>query len=159
MINYDVTSESRENLKKYICAWHPAAGWQRKIIPFCKENDILYFGYMILEQGALSGHYDLQHPFPAFSLRGISFGKKKFKKVSPLIEWERKLTEKYRVDVSQIPIAWALAKQVVPIVGLTRPQHAQALEKGVRVELLLQEIQELESLAQKSGVTCRGIWE
>ena len=69
------------------------------------------------------------------------------------------MAEKYRVDVSQIPIELALAKQVVPIVGLTRPQHAQALEKRVRVELLPQEIQELESLAQKSGVTCRGIWE
>ncbi|MDE7285830.1 MAG: aldo/keto reductase [Lachnospiraceae bacterium] len=131
----------------------------REVIPFCKENDILYFGYMILEQGALSGHYDPQHPFPAFSLRGISFGKKKFRKISRLIEWERKLAEKYEVDVSQIPIAWALAKQVVPIIGLTKPQHAQALEKGVQVGLLPQEIQKLESLARKSGVTCRGIWE
>lgn len=131
----------------------------REIIPFCRENGILYFGYMILEQGALSGHYDLQHPFPVFSLRGISFGKKKFRKIRALIEWERKLALKYEVDVSQIPIAWALSKQVVPIIGLTKPQHAQALEKGVKVGLLPQEIQKLETLAQKSGVTCRGIWE
>lgn len=129
------------------------------IIPFCNENDIIYFGYMILEQGALSGHYDIQHPFPAFSLRGISFGKKKFKRIKPLIEWEKELAEKYEVDTSQIPIAWALAKQVVPIVGLTKPEHAQALEKGIKVELLPQEIQKLERLAKESGVKCRGIWE
>lgn len=131
----------------------------QEIIPFCNENDILYFGYMILEQGALSGHYDIQHPFPAFSLRGISFGKKKFRKIKLLIEWEKELAEKYEVDTSQIPIAWALAKQVVPIVGLTKPEHAQALEKGVKVKLLPQEIQKLEQLAKESGVKCRGIWE
>lgn len=132
---------------------------EQEIIPFCNENDIIYFGYMILEQGALSGHYDIQHPFPAFSLRGISFGKKKFKRIKSLIEWEKELAEKYEVDTSQIPIAWALAKQVMPIVGLTKPEHAQALEKGIKVELLPQEIQKLERLAKESGVKCRGIWE
>ena len=36
---------------------------------YCKENDIKFFAYMVLEQGALSGKYDTKHPFPAGSDR------------------------------------------------------------------------------------------
>lgn len=35
------------------------------ILEYCKENGITFFSYMVLEQGALTGKYDSQHPFPA----------------------------------------------------------------------------------------------
>ncbi len=31
------------------------------ILDYCKENDIVFYGYMTLEQGALSGKYDRNH--------------------------------------------------------------------------------------------------
>ena len=34
------------------------------ILKYCKENDIHFFSYMVLEQGALSGKYDTKHPMP-----------------------------------------------------------------------------------------------
>ena len=37
------------------------------------ENDITFFSYMVLEQGALSGKYDTSHPFPADSDRGAVY--------------------------------------------------------------------------------------
>lgn len=132
---------------------------QQEIVQYCNENSILYFGYMVLEQGALSGHYDANHPFPAFSMRGISFGKKKFKKIQAVIDYERKLAKKYDVDVSQIPVAWAISKQIVPIIGLTKPEHAKSLALGIRVTLLPEEIEKLELLASESGVKCKGSWE
>lgn len=132
---------------------------QREIVRYCNENKILYFGYMVLEQGALSGRYDEKNPFPFFSMRRLSFGKRKFRKIRDLLQYEKELAEKYAVDVSQIPIAWAIAKQVIPIVGLTRPQHAKALSAGVKVTLLPDEIGKLELLAEKSGVRCKGSWE
>lgn len=132
---------------------------QKEIIEYCRENQIIYFGYMVLEQGALSGTYDVKNPFPLISLRGLTFGKGKFKKIQELIEYERELAAKYKVEVSQIPVAWAIHYQIVPIIGLTKPRHAKALSEGIRIELLPEEIAKLEELAKKSGVTCKGVWE
>lgn len=41
------------------------------ILEYCKENDIIFFSYMVLEQGALSGKYDTTHPFPEGSDRAM----------------------------------------------------------------------------------------
>ncbi len=43
------------------------------ILDYCKENDITFFSYMVLEQGALSGKYDTAHPMPAGSARADSY--------------------------------------------------------------------------------------
>lgn len=132
---------------------------QKEVVKYCNENNILFFGYMVLEQGALSGYYNEQNPFPLFSVRGLSFGKQKFRKIQKLIDYEKELAEKYNIDVSQIPIAWAIAKQVIPIIGLTKPAHAKAMAEGIKVKLLSSEIEKLEFLAKMSGVVCKGSWE
>lgn len=132
---------------------------QKEVYEYCRENDIIFFGYMVLEQGALSGHYDEKNPLPRFSYRGLVFGKKKFRKISKLLDLQRELAVQYDVDASQIPIAWTIAKGVVPIVGLTQKQHANELFKGINVKLTQDEINQLEKLALESGVTCKGSWE
>lgn len=132
---------------------------QKGIIEYCSQNRIVYFGYMVLEQGALSGNYDAKHPFPAVSLRGLSFSKRKFKKIQPLIEYERELAAKYRVEVSQIPIAWSLHYNIVPIIGLTKPKYVKPLLSGMKLELSAEETERLEQLALDSGVKCKGVWE
>ena len=132
---------------------------EAEALQYCRDNGILFFGYMILEQGALSGHYDAKHHFPALSMRGMAFGKGKFKKIEPLIAYERALAEKHSVDAAQIPTAWAIAKGVIPIVGLTKPSHAVSLKDALTVQLAPDEIAELERLALASGVTCKGAWE
>lgn len=132
---------------------------QKEILAYCKKENLLFFGYMILEQGALSGKYGVDNPFPAFSMRGLSFGKRKFRKIQKLLDYEKDLAQKYQTDVSQISIAWAVSKQVIPIVGLTKPAQAEALSAGLSIKLTSGEIENLEFLAKKSGVTCKGSWE
>lgn len=39
---------------------------QKKIVKWCQDNDVIYFAYMVLEQGALSGKYDYKNSFPFF---------------------------------------------------------------------------------------------
>lgn len=34
------------------------------ILDYCKENEITFYAYMVLEQGALAGKYNISHPFP-----------------------------------------------------------------------------------------------
>lgn len=132
---------------------------EKEILEYCKQNNILFFGYMTLEQGALSGHYDEKRHFPLLSMRGLTFGKRKFKKIKGLLNYMKELAKKYNVDSSQIPIAWTVSKGVIPIVGLTKAPHAVALKDGINVKLTNEEIKMLEELAISSGVKCKGIWE
>ena len=44
------------------------------ILEYCRENDIIFFSYMVLEQGALSGKYDTKNPFPEGSDRANAYG-------------------------------------------------------------------------------------
>lgn len=132
---------------------------QKEVLQYCKEQEILFYGYMILEQGALSGHYDSSKSFPFFSMRGFLFGKNKFKKIQPLIDYARTLAEKYQVNTAQIPIAWAMKKGVMPIVGLTKSKYAKQLAEGVKLQMTEDEMEKLEQLALDTGVRCRGGWE
>ena len=132
---------------------------QGDVLKYCIDNDIIFYGYMILEQGALSGHYDAKHPFKKISMRGLAFSKRKFRKIEPLIEYIRELGRKYDIDSSQIPIAWAINKGVNPIIGLTSPSQAVVISDGVSVELTVDEIKRLEELALASGVKAKGVWE
>lgn len=129
------------------------------VLEYCLSRRILFFGYMILEQGALSGHYDAENCFPPLSMRGLSFGRSKFRSIQPLIGYIRSLGKKYDMDPSQIAIAWAVSKGVIPIVGLTKPEHAVSLSRGINTVLECREIRHLEMLALESGVKCKGIWE
>ncbi|MBQ4529419.1 MAG: aldo/keto reductase [Lachnospiraceae bacterium] len=132
---------------------------QKEVLRYCKEQDIRFYGYMILEQGALSGHYDSSNPFPFFSMRGFLFGKNKFRKIQPLLDYERKLAEKYQVDSAQIPIAWARMKGVIPIVGVTKRKYAEQLAEGMKIQMTEDEMEKLEQLAVDTGVCCKGGWE
>ena len=46
------------------------------LLDYCKENNITFFAYMILEQGALTGNFDTNHPFPEGSDRARSYNDK-----------------------------------------------------------------------------------
>ena len=165
--NVEQLREANETLKKYgtkILAVQNhfsllSIEREMNILEYCRKNDILFFGYMTLEQGALSGHYDENHRFPTFTLRGITFTKKKFRKISKLIEYIKELGKKYNIDSAQIPIAWTVSKGVFPIVGIAKKSHAISLKNGINLKLEEQEIQKLEKLALESGVKCKGIWE
>lgn len=132
---------------------------EEDILSYCKEQGINFWGYMILEQGALSGHYDANHHFPLFSMRGLSFGKSKFNKIEQLIYYEQELAAQSKIDPSQIPVLWARAKGVTPIVGITKPSYVDSMTAAQHVLLEDNEIDKLQLYARESGVKCKGIWE
>jgi aryl-alcohol dehydrogenase-like predicted oxidoreductase len=132
---------------------------QGAIIDFCHANQIDYYAYMVLEQGALSGHYNAQNPFPRFSLRGISFPKRKFRKIEGLLDRMKELADKYDVDPSQIPVLWVIGKGTIPIVGLTKPSQAEKLHQAAEVSLTDVEIDLLEREAAAVGIRQQGVWE
>lgn len=132
---------------------------QQEIIDYCNSKYIKYCAYMVLEQGALSGHYSAKKHFPTISMRNFSFPKSKFKKIEGLLETMKGIADKYGIDSSQVPILWAISKGTVPIVGITKPSHATKLAEAINVELTDEEIAKIEEEANKTGIRQQGTWE
>ncbi len=132
---------------------------QEPIIDYCNQNGMTYYAYMVLEQGALSGHYSAKHHFPTFSMRNFAFPKRKFKKIDSLLKTMKEIAEKHDIDSSQIPILWALSKGAIPIVGLTKPRHAETLVKATKTKLSSDEISRIEKEAKNTGIRQQGVWE
>lgn len=128
------------------------------ILDYCKENDITFFAYMVLEQGALSGKYDTTHPLPADSQRGATYNPL-LPQIEALISAMKVMSEKHGVGVPQIAVAWAIAKGTTPIIGVTKPQHVTDAVMAAQVKLSPDEVQELQNIAEQSGVDTRGSWE
>lgn len=132
---------------------------QQPIIDYCNANGIRYYAYMVLEQGALSGHYDADHHFPLFSMRNRAFPRSKFIKIEGLINCMRDIAREHNIDPSQIPVLWTLSKGALPIVGITKPSHAQKLAEAIDVILSKEELKLIEKEATATGLRQQGTWE
>lgn len=130
-----------------------------EMIAWCKKKGIVYYSYMVLEQGALTGRFDSAHPFPAWSNRWISFPKRRLKKIEPLLGYMKKLAEKQDGTVSQVAIRWAMNKGTVPIIGVTKASYVEDLKKAETFVLSDKEMKRLEELAGRTGLMMKGIWE
>ncbi|PUZ30589.1 Predicted oxidoreductase [Chitinophaga costaii] len=128
------------------------------IIDFCKENNIIFFSYMVLEQGALSGKYNALNPLPESSGRGKSYNPM-FSQLEVLIEALKKMGDGKNATVAQIAIAWAIAKNTLPIIGVTQVKQVEEAVNASKIILTSQEISDIEVLAAKVDVDTRGWWE
>ena len=128
------------------------------ILRYCRENDIVFFSYMVLEQGALSGKYDTQHPMPEGSDRASVYNPV-LGKLETLNAAMKKLADKYHVAVAQIPVAWAISKGTLPIIGVTKVSHVEDAAKAARITLSADEVKELEQLADTLGINAVRMWE
>ncbi len=128
------------------------------ILDYCKENDITFFSYMVLEQGALSGKYDTTHPMPAGSARADSYNPI-LDKLEIINKALGKIADKYGVGIAQIPVAWAIAKGTLPIIGVTKVSHVEDAVKAANITLTSDEVKELESVADGLGLNVIRFWE
>lgn len=125
------------------------------LLDYCRKNDIEFWAYMLLEQGALTGIKKL----PAFSRRGIAFDKSKIEKLTALTDKMSEIAEKYQTDIAGISVAHACSKGMMPIVGATRPEHIEKLARSTLLILSHEEISLLERIADKTGISVKASWE
>ncbi|MBQ6910043.1 MAG: aldo/keto reductase [Synergistaceae bacterium] len=128
------------------------------ILDWCKANNAEFFAYMVLEQGALSGKYDTAHPFPADSARGQVYNPV-LAELEKLNHAMSKIAEKHGAAVAQLPVAWAIAKGAVPILGVTKVKHVEDAVKAANLNLSESEIKELEALSDKANINTVRVWE
>jgi len=128
------------------------------ILDYCNENDITFYSYMVLEQGALTGKYDTNNPLPEDSGRGQTYNKM-LPQLEELVKAMKEIGSTKNASVSQIAMAWAIAKNTLPIIGVTKLRHVEEAAKAAAISLSLQEMNLLEMLAEKAGVDTKGSWE
>ena len=128
------------------------------IIDYCRENDIQFWAYMVLEQGALSGKYDTKNPMPAGSGRAETYNPV-LDKLEIMNAKLREVADKYNVAPAQIPVAWAIAKGILPIIGVTKAYHVEDAVKACNVELTQDEIKMLENTADSLELNLIRMWE
>ncbi len=128
------------------------------ILDYCKQNGITFFAYMVLEQGVLSGKYDTKHPFPENSDRGKTYNPvlSKLEKLNALL---KEIADKYNVQTAQIPIAWAIAKGTLPIVGVTKVYQVEDIIKAINVKLSSDDIEKIENLSKILDINIIRYWE
>lgn len=128
------------------------------ILDHCRENDIEFFSYMVLEQGALTGRYSPENPLPEGSSRAEAY--------NGLLPQLKALTDKLAsigqargASAADVATAWAIAKGTTPIIGVTRPEYIDGLVRAAGITVTGQDAAELEALADAAGVNTRGAWE
>lgn len=128
------------------------------ILDWCRDNDVAFFSYMVLEQGALSGKYDAAHPMPEGSARAAVYNPMLGNLEalnSTIVEFARKRG----VGPAVIPIAWAIAKGTLPIVGVTKASHVADAAKAAAIELSAKDIAVIEEAAGTLKVDVIRFWE
>ena len=128
------------------------------ILDYCDENFIAFFSYMVLEQGALTGRYNSQNPLPEGSGRANTYNNV-LPQLEELVNAMKEIGEDKNVSVAQVAIAWAIAKNTLPIIGVTKVSQVEDAVNASKITLTEPEIETIERLATKTGVDTRGSWE
>ncbi|RSD11813.1 aldo/keto reductase [Amycolatopsis eburnea] len=128
------------------------------ILDHCREHDVRFFSYMVLEQGALTGRYSSARPLPEGSSRAAVYNGV-LPRLQALTDRMAAIGEERGASAADVATAWAIAKGTTPIVGVTKADHVDGLVRAQGIALTAEEIAELEALADATDVDTRGSWE
>lgn len=128
------------------------------ILDYCKKNGIAFYAYMVLEQGALTGRFNTENPFPAGTSRGDCYNPH-LKELEVLIEEVIHIGKAHNASPAQIAIAWAIAKGTLPIIGVTKVKQVEEAFQASQIQLDAQEVSCLEKLGDEAGVHTLREWE
>lgn len=128
------------------------------VLDWCKANGIGFWAYMVLEQGALSGRYDADHPMPHGSMRANTYNPM-LPSISKLLELMKEIAKSHEVDPAQVAIGWAVVKGVTPLIGVTKEKQVAEAAAAINLRLSEEEVSALENAADESGVDTEAAWE
>lgn len=127
-------------------------------LAYCQAHGIDFFSYMVLEQGALTGQYDMAHPLPAGSERAKIYNKD-LPQLSALTQAMAQIGQAQNASVADVATAYAIAKGTIPIVGVTKPAYIADTLKATQLQLTAEDITHLETLAAATGLNTQASWE
>lgn len=114
------------------------------LLDWCKENDISFWGWAVLEEGILVGPSENEK----WSIMKAIFSRQR-KKLTPLFEKMKFIGEKYNMTIAQVAMAFVASKGIVPICGCRKVHQVEQLFKASNVQLTEFEMKALEEIADQ----------
>lgn len=119
---------------------------EREMVPFCQDENITITPYSPLAGGRLSKNTGETSK----RLEEDNYAKRKYTKTETfdrmIIDRVCELATEKEVSMTEISLAWLLAKSTVPIVGATKSLHIEGAVKAIDVNLTKKDIAYLEEL-------------
>lgn len=129
------------------------------LLEWCHENGVLFFPYMILEQGALTGKYSAARPFRSNIYRGRAYGPDKLSALTPLIDTLREIGDRHSTGVTETVIAWGLYKKTVSIIGVTKEHHVDSIVTALNILLDDGEVKAIDDATAAVKINAKAKWE
>ena len=125
--------------------------WENNgLLDWCKQNNILFWGWAVLEEGLL-----VDPRIKKSSTMKFTF-KRKVKKLAPVYAEMIKIAEAHEIKVPQVAMAFCATKGVIPMCGCRKPEQVEALAKASKICLNEEEIRILETAADSANVKIMG---
>jgi aryl-alcohol dehydrogenase-like predicted oxidoreductase len=125
------------------------------ILPTCRELGIGITAYAVLSHGLLSGHWSKERSLGSGTLRSVSprFNGENLDYNLALVETLRPIAEAKGATISQLAIAWVLARgeDIVPIVGARRRDSLTESLKALDLRLSTDDLTRIEQAIPKGS--------
>lgn len=119
---------------------------EREMIPFCREEQIGITPYSALAGGRLAKPLGEV----TFRLKSDYYARSKYEKTAQqdgeIIRRTSELAQKRGVSMTEIAVAWLIAKSDSPIVGATRLSQLEGITRAAELQLTAEEMYFLEEL-------------
>jgi aryl-alcohol dehydrogenase-like predicted oxidoreductase len=129
---------------------------EKEVIPTLEELGIGFVTYSPLGKGFLTGKIDEKAKFDSSDFRSTlpRFTPEAMKANQALIDLIGKISQRKKVTVAQIALAWLLAQKpwIVPIPGTTKLHRLDENMGAIAVELTPDDLRDIESAASKITV-------
>ena len=122
---------------------------EKNLLPLCEKNGITLQAYMPLEQGLLAGKITMESVLPAGDIRNKdSWYKPENRiKIINMLEGWKPLCEKYRCAISNLVIAWTIARseRISVLCGGRKAYHVVENAKAGELSLERSDIEKMNS--------------
>ena len=120
------------------------------LLDWCKENNILFWGWAVLEEGLLVDPRVRKKSPMKFAFN------RKVRKLAPVYKVMIKVADRHGIKVPQVAMAFCASKGVIPMCGCRKPEQVRDLAEAAAIRLTAGEIRRLEEAADSANVSIMG---
>lgn len=131
---------------------------ETEILPTARELGIGVVAFGSLAYGLLGGNWSKERKVEGANARIPLFAKENIEKNLSLVEALREIAEEKQITLSQIAVAWVLAKgeDIIPLIGAKKVSQIQDAIKAADITLSENEVKRIEAVIPESAIAGAG---
>jgi aryl-alcohol dehydrogenase-like predicted oxidoreductase len=127
---------------------------EKEILPTARELGIGIVAFGSLAYGLLGGNWSKERKVDGANARLPLFAKENIDKNLSLVEALREIAEEKQITLSQLAVAWVLAKgdDIIPLVGAKKVPQIQDAIKTMAITLSQKEVERIEAAIPENAI-------